>query len=189
MRSKWNKTVPSPRLAYTDIRPKPPAQVERSLIERLAEERFQFVFEQLKQARKTSISQSALLLLLILAESILLAGLALTPDNIFGGSSLMSLIFRLVYALGAGFASLFLLVSIAFAVLGVFVIWRNGLTSSLPTGALTHQKMLSLALADLLQLHQAQQRTHRHFRWAAILFLIALLPYLVALAVLMLQVI
>jgi hypothetical protein len=188
MRSKWSKAVPSPHSAHADIRPKPPAHAERSLIERLAEERYQFVFEQLKQARKTSTSLSAILLLLILAESILLAGLALTPDNIFGGSSLMSLLIRLVYALGAGIASLFLLVSMAFAVLGVIVIWRDGLTSSLPTGALTRQKMFSLALADLVQLHQAQQRTHQHFRRAAILFLIALLPYLLALAVLMLQV-
>jgi hypothetical protein len=189
MRSKWSKVEPFSRPAHTDIRLKPPAQTENSLIERLAEERYQFSFEQLKQARKTSTSQSALLLLLILAESILLAGLALTPDNIFGGSSLMSLLIRLVYALGAGMASLFLLVSMAFALLGVIVIWRDGLTSNLPTGVLTRQKMLSLALADLVQLHQAQQRTHRHFRWAATLFFIALLPYLLALAVLMLQVI
>jgi hypothetical protein len=77
----------------------------------------------------------------------------------------------------------------AFAALGVIIIWRGSLTSSLPTGTLTRQKMLSLALADLVRLHQAQQRTHRHFRWAAILFLIALLPYLLALAILMLQVI
>ncbi len=189
IRSKWSKVVPSPRPAHADIRPKPLTQAERSLIERLAEERYQFVFEQLKHTRRTSSSQSALLLLLVLTESILLAGLALSPDNIFGGSGLMSLIIRLVYALGAGIASFFMLVSMAFAVLGVIVIWRGGLPSSLPTGALTRQKMLSLTIADLDQLHQAQQRTHQHFRWAAILFLVALLPYLLALAVLMLQVI
>ena len=189
MRSKWSEVVPSPRPTYSDSRPRPPAQPEHSLIEHLAEERYRFVFEQLKQARKTSGSQSTHLLLLILAESILLAGLALTPDNIFGGSSLISLIIRLVYALGAGIAGLFLLASMAFAVLGVIVIWRDGLTSILPTGALTRQEMLNLTLADLAQLHQAQQRTLRHFRRAAIFFLIALLPYLLALAVLMLQII
>jgi hypothetical protein len=189
MRSKWSEAGPSPRPAHADIHLKHPAGVENSLIERLAEERYQFVFEQLKQARKTSTSQPILLLLLIIVESILLAGLALTPDNIFGGSSLMSLIIRSVYALGAGIASLFLLVSIAFAVLGAIVIWRDSLTSNLPTGALTRQKMLSLALADLDRLNQAQQRAYRHFHWAAIFFLIALLPYLLALTGLMLQII
>jgi hypothetical protein len=189
MRSKWREAVPSPHPAHTDIHPKHPARAENSLIERLAEERNQFVLERLKQAHKTSTTQAALLLLLIFAESILLTGLALTPDNIFGGASLMSLIIRLIYALGAGIASLLLLVSMAFALFGVIGIWRNSLTSSLPTGALTRQKMLSIAFADLDRLNQAQQRAYRHFHWAAIFFLIALLPYLLALTVLMLQII
>jgi hypothetical protein len=164
-----------------------PTQSEHSTIEHLAGERHQYVFEQLKQAHQTKASLSTCLLLVILAESILLAGLSLTPDNIFGGSSLLNLMLRLFYALGAGIAGLFLLVSLAFAVFGVIYISRDSLTSSLPPGALTRQKIYSLALAELSQLHQALKRAHRLFRWAAILFLIALFPYLLALAVLILQ--
>ena len=160
----------------------------RSEIETLAAEHRSLVFWLVQEARKNGALTGNCLLVLLVAESVLLAGLALTSRNVFGGSGLTSLVLLLAFVLGAGGASVLLSASMAFALYGAAFIWGASPGSSLPGELLPRQRLLSLALADLARLRQAQQRSSRLFRRAALLFLIALLPYLLAVAVLILQV-
>ena len=160
----------------------------RSEIETLAAEHRSLVFWLVQEARKNGALTVNCLLALLVAESVLLAGLALTSRNVFGGSGLTSLVLHLAYVLGAGGASVLMAASMAFALYGAAFIWGASPGSSLPGEVLPRQRLLNLALADLALLRQAQQRSSRLFRRAALLFLIALLPYLLAVAVLILQV-
>ena len=160
----------------------------RSEIETLAAEHRSLVFWLVQEARKNGALTVNRLLVLLVAESVLLAGLALTSRNVFGGSGLTSLVLHLAFVLGAGGASVLLSASMAFALYGAAFIWGASPGSTLPGELLPRQRLLNLALADLARLRQAQQRSSRLFRRAALLFLIALLPYLLAVAVLILQV-
>jgi len=188
IRSKWNEASLPTRAIQAHSHQISQLQAEHSLIHQIAEQKRQFAFSQLTEARKTSTSLTIHMLLLILAESIMLSALVLTPGHMFGGSSLISLLIRLAFVLGAAGASLLLIASMAWTVYGTSLLWRANLGSTFPVEPITRQKLLLQALEELTRLRQVHKRANLLYHRASLLFLIALLPYLLALTVLILQV-
>ena len=179
IRSRSNEAAkPAPHNETKMQRRAVPIREPHSEIESLASEHRQLVFWLLKETRKSQAAITRRLLGLLVTAGFLLASLALIPANLHLGSMFASLLARWLFVLGEGLAAVFLAASLGLSLYGLAFAAQAGSTPSISAEKLPRQQVLNEAQADLARLRQEERKAGFAFRWSALLFLAALLPYL-----------
>lgn len=183
--------------------------IERTTLEKIAEERRLIALWLLREAGRRQASDGNHAILLLLAGSVLLAGLGVMSGISKVQPAPASSSLHWLFGISAVVAGLILALSMVLVLVGLFFRRGAGQGASAPrkeslffnpeSGAApfpdgdafqagfhsaTRERLLTSALLELYEMGQAQNRVHEFFRWAAILFLVALFPYLLALVAL-----
>jgi len=158
-------------------------------LEKLVDERSVLIFQRVEAAKRRKRAWNQRLLGLLLAASLLLAGMILAASGMQGRVVPAVPGLHLVFGLLAAFAALLLALSITFTLGGLAL----GAGSSPSLGAMAsaylrsspRDQLIKAALAELQNLEKAEHLLRRVFRWAAILFMAAIIPYLVMVVLLL----
>jgi hypothetical protein len=186
IRSRWSDSKDPPCKSQRE-KPLPVVSLsmKHSEIIPLATEHRQLVFDLIKETRRQGREAANCSLASFLASSLLLSGLTATSAVVVI-NGVITQAFHLLWALGTILSALCLLSSMILSLYGTVLIWRKGSSSNISSAFVPRQQILNLAQQELDRLRDAEKRTSLVFRWSAWLFFAALLPYMLALALLVL---
>jgi hypothetical protein len=150
----------------------------------LAVERRELIFWLIEKTHRSYSVITGRLLWLLLTSSLLLISLAFIPLVLHSGSGFGSGTIRLMFILGEILSALLLAGSGTLALYGAVFSINPGASFSISGEEIPRQKILAQAHENLVTLRAADRKASLILRWAALLFLVALLPYVFQLSLL-----
>jgi len=158
----------------------------RTQIELLAKEHRELVYWLLSEVRQSYAMITGRLSWLLLISSLLLISLAIVTSLLYSGSGLTNPLLLLLFILSGILSAVFLAGACALALYGSVFTRPPGPPLSIPVEDATRQQAMALAQADFEKFRQAENKAVFYLRWAARLFLIALIAYFFLVIVLLL---
>ncbi len=201
--------APQQHLPYVEFHNRPPGVSRMSPLSKLdglAEDRSKLIFWLIKDARRQQASTVANSLLLLVTDSLLIAGLSFMAAFQISASAASDPIFHTLFIVGEFLAAILLVLSMLLILAGIFLNWRLAPEGSIPgpesfffnssSGVMLDssfaayqanfksiplQKFNDAALYELYRFSKFAPRLHALTRWSAFLLLVALFPYLLTL--------